>query len=204
MMDGGLVIGLRRVSKCLLLVLHIVLLATGCGGPSFQGKIQNPTEAAPDFTLTDQHGQPFHLSDQKGKVVLLYFGYTYCPDVCPTTMGDFKRIHQKLEEKADQVEFVFVTADPDRDKPERLKKYLEIFNPDFIGLVGTQEELDVVYEGFDVYVEKVEVEDSAAEYLVSHTATVFLIDPEGRWRLLYDYGTPPDDIVGDIEKLLEA
>ena len=202
-MDGGLVIGLRRVGRCLLLVLCIVLLVTGCGGPSFQGNIQNPTELAPDFTLTDQHGQPFHLSDQKGKVVLLYFGYTYCPDVCPTTMGDFKRIHQKLEEKADQVDFVFVTADPDRDKPERLKKYLEIFNPDFIGLVGTQEELDVVYEGFDVYVEKVEVEDSAADYLVSHTATVFLIDPEGRWRLLYDYGTPPDDIVGDIELLLE-
>jgi len=197
------VIGLCRVNTFVLLVLCVSLLLTGCGGPSFQGEIQNQTEPAPDFTLTDQHGHPFRLSDQKGKVVLLYFGYTYCPDVCPTTMGDFKRIHKKLGEKADQVEFVFVTTDPDRDKPERLKKYLEIFNPDFVGLVGTQEELGAVYEGFDVYVEKVEVEDSAADYLVSHTATVFLIDPEGRWRLLYDYGTSPDDIVGDVEQLLE-
>ena len=198
-----MIVGLPQVRKAVLLAVCCVLLLVGCGGPSFKGKAQDSVKPAPDFTLTDQHGQPFRLSDQQGDVVLLYFGYTYCPDVCPTTLGDFKRIHRELGEKADRVKFVLVTADPDRDKPERLKKYLEIFDSDFIGLVGTQEELDAVYKDYDVYVEKEETEDSSAAYLVSHTASTFLIDPKGNWRLLYDFGTAPDDVVADIEVLLE-
>jgi protein SCO1/2 len=190
--------GLASLAMCAISVL------AGCGGPSFNGQVKNPVQPAPELALTDQHGEPFLLSEQKGKVVLLYFGYTYCPDVCPTTLGDFKRIHRALGQDADRVEFVFVTADPERDRPERVKKYLEIFNPDFVGLVGTQQELDAAYDSYDVYGEKENVEDSAAGYLVSHTATVFLIDPEENWRLVYDFGTPPEDIVEDIEKLLET
>jgi protein SCO1/2 len=196
------VAGWLRQWALLTLACCLLLTAVGCGGPSFKGKARQPLSPAPDFTLTDQHGRPFRLSEQKGNVVLLYFGYTYCPDVCPTTLGDFKRLHKLLGDKAARVRFVFVTADPERDTPERLKKYLDIFNPDFLGLVGTEAELQDVYSKYDIFVQKEEVKGSAAEYLVSHTASVTLIDPDGNWRLIYDFGTPPEDMAADIEKLL--
>lgn len=196
------VAGRLTQSVLLALVCCLVLTAVGCGGPSFKGKVRQPMSPAPDFSLTDQHGRPFQLSEQRGNVVLLYFGYTYCPDVCPTTLGDFKRLHRLLGDKAARVKFVFVTADPERDKPERLRKYLEIFHPDFLGLVGTEAELQDVYRKYDIFVQKQEVKDSAAEYLVSHTASVTLIDPDGNWRLIYDFGMLPEDMAADIEKLL--
>ncbi len=188
----------------LALCLSCALWVAGCGGPSFKGQVRQPVKPAPDFTLTDQHGRAFRMSEQKGNVALLYFGYTYCPDVCPTTLGDFKRLHKLLGEKADRVKFVFVTADPERDKPERLKKYLEIFNPDFLGLVGTDAELQDVYSKYDIYVKKEAAEGSAADYLVSHTASVSLIDPDGNLRLIYDFGTSAEDMAADIEKLLSS
>lgn len=195
---------MRRVWFVGLGVLLLALFATAsCGGPTFKGKLRRSVETAPDFTLTDVHGNPFHLADQKGNVVLLYFGYTYCPDVCPTTLGDFKRVHTQLGDLADRVRFVLITADPDRDTPERLAKYLTFFGDDFVGLVGSAEELQSVYDKYGVFVEKQQAEGSAAQYLVSHTANVFLIDPDGNWRLVYEFGTAPEDMVQDITALLE-
>jgi len=184
--------------------LVALLALAGCGArkPTFHGTELNPPQPAPDFTLTDQHGQPFRLSDQRGKVVLLFFGYTHCPDVCPTTLARWKQIYDALGENAERVRFVFITVDPERDTPGRLQQHLAVFNPKFIGLTGTPEQLAPVYQAYHVYREKVQESQSAAGYLMNHTAGTFLIDPEGRWRLGYSFGTPPEDIVEDIGVLL--
>jgi protein SCO1/2 len=156
----------------------------------------------PDFTLTDENGQPFSLSEQRGNVVLLFFGYTSCPDVCPTTLGTWRRIHQALGEDAQRVRFVFVTVDPERDTIERLGMHVNAFNPDFVGLTGPQSDLEAVYDIFGVVYEKDTSSGSAMGYLVNHTATTFVVDTEGRWRLRETFGTEVDDIVHDIRQLL--
>jgi protein SCO1/2 len=180
-----------------------VLAACGSPEPSFHGTVLDPSKPVANFTLTDQDGQPFSLDDQQGQVVLLFFGYTHCPDVCPTTLGTWGRVYEALGEDAERVRFVFVTVDPERDTPERLKQHVEIFNEEFVGLTGTPEELDPVYQTFGVYHEKDTATESAVSYLVNHTASTFLVGPDGAWRLKHSYGMPVDDIVHDIKKLLE-
>jgi protein SCO1/2 len=182
------------------LLLAAVLAA--CGPVSFRGTVLEQPEAVPDFTLTDQHGQPFRLSDQRGSVVLLFFGYTFCPDVCPTTLATWRTVHDDLGSEAGRVRFVFVTVDPERDTPERLGAHLNAFSPDFVGLTGTQDQLQAVYDTFGVYVQKQPSSGSAAGYLVSHTATTFVLDGTGNWRLVESYGTEAADIVYDIRQLL--
>jgi protein SCO1/2 len=157
----------------------------------------------PDFSLTDESGGTFRLADQRGKVVLLFFGYTSCPDVCPTTLANWRKVHEALGDDAARVRFVFVTVDPERDTVEKLGLHVNAFNPDFIGLTGDQAELESVYRIFDVFYEKDTSSGSALGYLVSHTATTFVLDPQGVWRLRETYGTPVDDIVHDVRQLLE-
>jgi protein SCO1/2 len=133
----------------------------------------------------------------------LFFGYTFCPDVCPVTLGIWKRVHEALGEDARQVRFVFITVDPERDTPERLLQHVAIFNPEFIGLTGTPEALQPVYQTFGVFFEKESASKSAVGYLVSHTASAFVVDRAGQWRLRHAFETPADDIVHDIVQLLE-
>jgi protein SCO1/2 len=180
-----------------------VLVACKPSAPSFRGTVLDPPKTVQDFTLTDQSGQPFRLSDQRGRVVLLFFGYTHCPDVCPTTLGTWKKVHEALGQDAEGVRFVFVTVDPERDTSERLGQHLDIFSNDFVGLTGKPDELQAVYQTFGVFFEKDATTESAAGYLVSHTASAFVVDPEGRWRLRHTFGTLIEDIVHDIEQLLE-
>jgi protein SCO1/2 len=135
--------------------------------------------------------------------VLLFFGYTSCPDVCPTTLATWRQVYESLGGDADRVRFVFVTVDPERDTTERLGMHVDAFQPDFVGLTGSQEDLEAVYEIFDVFYEKDTSSQSALGYLVSHTATTFVLDPEGRWRLRESYGTLVEDLVHDIQQLLE-
>ncbi|HSR30941.1 MAG TPA: SCO family protein, partial [Anaerolineae bacterium] len=124
------------------LILLIIFSLTACGGPSFRGTVLDEPVDVADFALTDENGGVFRLSDQQGNVVLLFFGYTSCPDVCPTTLATWRKIHEALGEDAERVRFVFVTVDPERDTAERLGMHVNAFNPDFIGLTGTPEELD--------------------------------------------------------------
>jgi protein SCO1/2 len=181
----------------------VVVLVAACGGPSFRGSpLEEPVDV-PDFVLTDEHGAPFRLSEQQGSVVLLFFGYTACPDVCPTTLATWRRVHEALGADAQRTRFVFVTVDPERDTPERLGLHVNAFNEEFVGLSGTEEELRPVYEVFDVFFEKDTLSESALGYLVNHTATTFVLDPQGRWRLRETYGTEAEDIVYDIQQLLE-
>ena len=194
---------IRRLRPCLLLMALAVMMLAGCGGPSFRGSVLEEPVSVPDLELTDQLGQPFQLSEQQGQVVLLFFGYTSCPDVCPTTLATWRRIHDALGKDAERVRFVFVTVDPERDTPARLGLHVNAFHPEFVGLTGTQGALESLYDFFAIYRERDTSSGSALGYLVNHTATTFILDTEGRWRLRETYGTPDEDIVHDIQQLLE-
>jgi protein SCO1/2 len=189
--------------KRTLIVVFLTLSLVACGSPSFRGSVLEEPIVVPDLTLTNQEGQAFHLNEQRGNVVLLFFGYTQCPDVCPTTLATWRKVHEALGQDADRVQFAFVTVDPERDTRERLGLHVEAFHPDFLGLTASPAELQAIYDLFGVYAEKDTSSGSAAGYLISHTATTFVLDPEGRWRLRESYGTPVEDIVHDIRQLLE-
>ena len=143
----------NRSVLALTIAVVFTVLPTACGpsSPSFRGNALDSPVAAPDFALTDQHGQPFRLSEQRGNVVILFFGYASCPDVCPTTLGMWRRVQTELGDDAQRVRFVFVTVDPERDTQERLREHLTIFSPDFIGLTGTPADLEPVYQAYGVY-----------------------------------------------------
>ena len=161
-----------------------------------------PYPLAPDFEFASEIGSSFKLSDARGKIILLFFGYTSCPDVCPTTMAELKTALDRLgEEKAKEVKVVFVTVDPQRDTPERVQEYVNHFDQDFIGLSGTEAELARVWNDYGVYRETVEG-TSAAGYLVNHTARITLIDQDGNLRVSYPFDTPVENIVHDLQVLL--
>jgi protein SCO1/2 len=168
---------------------------------TFQGSLIDPPVAAPMFELTKVDGQPFELSELDGQVVIMFFGYTSCPDVCPVTLTDFLRIREKLGRQADEVSFVFVTVDPERDTPERLKKYLTNFDPGIIGLTGERGELEPVWASYGVYQAKAD-EGSEGNYLVDHSSRTYIIDQEGNLLLTYMFGTENESIVADVRHLV--
>ena len=157
---------------------------------------------APAVNLTRADGSPFRISALKGKIVLLFFGFTSCPDVCPTTLADFKRVKADLGEKADQLAFIFITVDPQRDTPEGAQAYAAGFDPQFIGLSGSETELEPVWQGYGVY-RKITESGSAASYEVDHSSRVYLVDTTNRLRVTYPYGTPVEDLTADIRFLLK-
>jgi protein SCO1 len=169
---------------------------------SFNGVTLDPPIEIKDFTLTDQNGKRFHLSNQRDKIVLIFFGYTHCPDICPVTLSDYGSIRAKLGDKAEKVQFVFISVDPERDTVARLSDYLEIFDPKILGLTGERNELKAVWDSFFVYQEKVEV-GSASGYLVDHTSRVYLIDKKGNLFLTFHFGTTSEEMAADINYLLE-
>ncbi len=169
---------------------------------TLRGSQINSPKIAPEIALTATDGRPFRLSDQKGKIALVFFGYTSCPDVCPTTLAEMKQVRESLGKKADQVEFIFITVDPQRDTPGRLGKYLSLFDPTFIGLTGSDAELQPVYQSYGVYVEFPDGQNLSENYAVTHSAVTYLIDRQGRLRLTYSYGSARDDMVQDIRYLL--
>lgn len=166
------------------------------------GTVLNPPRPLEDFTLTDHTGAPFSLSDLRGRPALVFFGFTNCPDICPTTLGEFKRVKSLLGRDADEVTFVFVSVDPQRDTPERLAEYVGAFDPAFIGLTGDDAALRPIAQEFGVYYQAVPLEGSETAYTVDHTASSFALDREGRLAIVFSYGTPPDAIVQRIRALL--
>jgi len=171
--------------------------------PSFRGTTYaEPYPVAPDFALARANGTQFRLSEMHGKVVALFFGYTSCPDVCPTTLAELKQALEKLGDQADQVQVLFVTVDPQRDTPERVQGYVDHFNPSFVGLSGSESDLAKVWNDYGVFVEIVEGA-SAAGYLVNHTARVTLIDQQGNLRVSFPFETPVEDVVHDLSLLLK-
>lgn len=164
--------------------------------------IQQPF-AAPDFSLPHGSDGQFRLADQQGHLVLIFFGYTSCPDVCPTTLSDMKQIRQRLGEDADEVRVVFITVDPERDVPEKVQGYVSAFDPAFVGLSGTEEQLAPVWKAYGVYHQDNKAGPDDQQYEVEHSSQVYLVDRAGNLRLTYAFGTPVDDILQDIRHLLK-
>ena len=188
---------------CLLIVaLAIVLNMVFLKPASFRGTAYGePFPAAKDFTLTDAGGNRFKLSEGKGRITLLFFGYTYCPDVCPTTLSELRLAVDELGEASRQVQVVFISVDPGRDTSASMQEYVERFNPAFIGLSGTIEELQPIWDGNGVFREVMDG-SSESNFIINHNARVTLIDQSGNMRLSYGFQTPPEDIAHDIEILL--
>ncbi|MCK9516642.1 MAG: SCO family protein [Ottowia sp.] len=157
---------------------------------------------AADFRLTDVNGQTRTLSDFAGQVVVIFFGYTQCPDVCPTTMMEMAQVKQALGDDGDKMQVLFVSLDPERDTPEVLKAYMGAFDPDFVGLVpDSDQELQELARNFKIFYER--VEGSAPDtYTIDHTAASYVYDPKGRLRLFARYGASTQDLAEDFRQLL--
>ncbi|MFO7166904.1 MAG: SCO family protein [Chloroflexota bacterium] len=187
-----------------LLLLACAVALAGCGSYSFRGTELEPPEPAPDFTLTGEGGQTFRLSDQRGSVVLLFFGFTNCPDVCPTALAEAAAVKRELGADGERLQVVMVSVDPERDTPEITGRYAKRFDPSFIGLSGTRDEIEPVLRAYGVMATRRDLPGSALEYTVDHSAYMYAIDPAGRWRLIFSPGTPVSDIASDVRHLLRA
>jgi protein SCO1/2 len=194
-------VGLGLISLIGVVMLGIVLFPQT---DTFRGTLYDPAVPAPEIVLSRDDGSSFRLSEQRGNVVLLFFGYTSCPDVCPVTLSELRNVNDELGRNAGQVQVVFITVDPERDTPAKIQEYVSIFNPSFIGLSGSLDELQPVWTDYGVYREVQEESNSAAGYLVNHSARVYVIDPDGNLRLSYSFGTPTDDIVHDLKILFKS
>lgn len=172
---------------------------------AYHGSVIQQPYPAPDFTLPHGQDGQFRLSGQRGRVVLIFFGYTHCPDVCPTTLADYKQIYDRLGKDAGRVEFVFITVDPDRDTPEVTARYAAAFNPAFTGLSGDEQQLAPVWKAYGVYRKLVKPSDGADHgvYPVEHSSQTYLVAPDGNLFLTYSYGAPVDEILQDLRQLLK-
>ncbi|NEX64319.1 SCO family protein [Noviherbaspirillum galbum] len=198
---------------CLLIVAAAALVA-GCGKKEEGGQmLLSPTQSAfrntdvtgldygKDFAMPDFNGKMRTLADFKGKAVVIFFGYTQCPDVCPTTMAEMANVMQQLGPLADKVQVLFVTVDSDRDTPELLAKYVPSFDQRFIGLRGDKEQTEKMAKEFKVFYQKVPGKQPGS-YTMDHTAGSYVFDPQGRIRLFIRHGQGPEPIVHDLKLLL--
>lgn len=156
---------------------------------------------AKDFALTDHTGKPRTLADFKGKAVIVFFGYTQCPDVCPTTMSDMAAAMKELGPLADKVQVLFITLDPERDTQQVLSQYIPAFDPRFLGLYGDKAATEKVAKEFKVFYQKVPGK-APGSYTMDHTAGTYIFDPQGRIRLFARHGQGPEPIAHDLKLLL--
>jgi protein SCO1/2 len=181
-----------------------------CGVVLVLGACQTSPAAAPlpvlpiggDFQLTDDNGQPFTLASQRGKVILIFFGYSSCPDACPTTLSKLSTVARKLGDDRSRMRALYISVDPDRDTPQVLKDDLANFGLDAVGLTGTKAEIDRVVQQYGAQYEIVQTPESAARYTISHTTSVFALDPQGRVRTTFAYEASVDEIVAGIRAIL--
>jgi protein SCO1 len=194
--------------------LAAVALCAACSAPAEKpaapAQVQAPAANLPllpiggDFELTDHNGQPFRLESLRGKVALVFFGYTMCPDACPTTLSKLSAAYARLapEERA-RVKAIYITIDPERDTPAVMKSYLAYFGVDAVGLSGTPEQVATVAHLFKAHYERSDAK-TAGGYLMSHTVSVFGLDAQGKARTVIDYDASVDLVVREIKALLTA
>ena len=158
--------------------------------PAWRGVVIEPPVPASNFVLTDQRGETFQLKQQAGQVLVLYFGYTTCPDECPATLAQFKQVKAELGRDADRVRFILITVDPETDHPAQLAGFLEKFDVTFTGLTGTRSELAPVWDSYGVQGDK------------QHVSRIYALDLQGNLRLTYAAETPAIEIASDLRQLL--
>ena len=169
-----------------------------------QGNVTSLGKAAVGgpFTLTDHTGRRITDKDFRGKFMLVYFGFTFCPDVCPSGLQVMAAALDELGPKAERVTPIFISVDPERDTPEQLAQYVPSFHPRLIGLTGTPEEVQAVAKAYRVYYRKVKDEKSTAEYTVDHTSIIYLMSPEGEFVTHFTHATPASTMADKIAKVL--
>jgi protein SCO1/2 len=175
---------------------------------SYYGQALVPAKEAFDFHLVDQQGKAFQLSQLHGKAVLFSFGFTHCPNVCPTTLSDLAKVYRALpQEDRSKVQVLFVSVDPRRDRPETMKNYVPYFDNSFIGLTGTETQIAEAAKAYGAYYEIVrDPGQNPDAYSVNHSAFTYLISPDGKWKLLYNFDQLSDSnkMVRDIEQVLKG
>jgi protein SCO1/2 len=196
----------------LVLTVLLAILLTACGSLTggqdrptatpLPGTVLDPPREVSDFTLTSDTGQPLSLSDLRGKAVVLFFGFTHCTDVCPTTMADFTRVKAALGSDAARVAFVFISVDGARDTPDVVAAWVHTFDPEFIGLTGDEETVRTVANDYGVFFQR--VDNGTSDYEVEHTATSFVVDPDGRLRMVFPTDTDPAIMAQRIQALLRG
>lgn len=168
--------------------------------PSFNAVDITGADYARSLSLKDFDGRQRDLAEFKGKVVFVFFGFTQCPDVCPTTMAELAEVRRRLGADGERVQGVFISIDPARDTPQVLKGYLQAMDPSFIGLTGTPEQIEAAAREFKVFYQKVPT--SEGNYTMDHTAGAYVFDPEGHVRLFVRYGLGADKVTADLKQLL--
>lgn len=196
---------LRSRMNLALGLLALLLTLSGCnlgGSYAFKTGAISPPRDAPPLPLVDQTGQPFDLTSLKGKVVLLYFGYTACPDACPTTLSDWTEVKRLMGDDADHLAFVMVTVDPERDTAEQLDRYLDFFDSSFIGLTGDPAAIAAAEQDYGIVAIREDFGESAMGYLMNHTTSYWVIDTDTQLRLVVSHGTDPEIVAEDLRHLL--
>jgi protein SCO1/2 len=185
----------------------LLALLAGCSSgpdaPTFKASDVTGTSYGRDFALTDHHGKPRTLADFRGKVVVLFFGYTQCPDVCPTTLAELAEVMRQLGPDAARVQVLFATIDPERDTAQLLAQYVPAFNPTFLGLRGDDDATARTAKEFRVFYQK-QPGRTPDTYTMDHSAGTFVFDPQGRLRVYVSYGQGPEVFVHDIRELLRT
>ncbi|MBK6632588.1 MAG: SCO family protein [Betaproteobacteria bacterium] len=185
-----------------LLLLTLALLLAGCDNqPQFGNTDISAAGYANDFALTDHTGKPRTMVDFRGKAVVIFFGYTQCPDVCPTTMTGMAEAMKLLGADADKVQVLFVTVDPERDTPQLLAQYVPVFNPNFLGLYADAQTIARTAQDFRIFYKK-QPGSTPSTYTVDHTAGSYVYDPKGRLRLYIKHGEKPEVIAKDLKLLV--
>jgi protein SCO1/2 len=195
---------LLRLTACALLAASAAFLgACSESKPSFNSVDVTGVDYAKNFELTDHNGKLRHLTDFAGKVVVMFFGYTQCPDVCPTTMSEMLEIKKALGTDGERLQVLFVTVDPERDSPELLKAYMENFDPSFLALYTTPAKLVDLTKDYKIYYKKVEG-STPTSYSMDHSAGSYVYDTKGQLRLFTRYGSPKEALTKDIQILLKG
>ncbi len=188
----------------LLTLLWLSLAActvSGSPAPELRGTEYSEPRQTPQFALQDAQGEPVSLQDFRGKVIPIYFGYTFCPDVCPLTMANLARVQEQLDDGGAQMQVLMITVDPQRDDPATVQNYVDSFHPTFVGLSGSPQQIAAAADPFGVFYQAVEGSE-AIGYLVDHTARIFVIDKSGALRVTYSYDAAVDDIAADMRTLI--